>query len=94
MSSNILQLAQICVLFSWFHSGLGYKDGLYATEENDVLPLNVDSFKKEVIENKDGIFWVVEFYNSWCGHCIQFAPTYKLVAHSFQGMIDNKKILI
>lgn len=29
--------------------------------------------------------WNVEFYNSWCGHCINFAPTYKKVATDTKG---------
>lgn len=30
-------------------------------------------------------FWVVEFYNKWCGHCIRFAPIWKEFSRSIKG---------
>ncbi|GAV07758.1 hypothetical protein RvY_17563-2 [Ramazzottius varieornatus] len=30
----------------------------------------------------DNVVWLVQFYNSWCGHCQHFAPSYKSVANS------------
>eukprot|EP00096_Caligus_rogercresseyi_P011264 TRINITY_DN4381_c0_g1_i1.p1 TRINITY_DN4381_c0_g1~~TRINITY_DN4381_c0_g1_i1.p1 ORF type:complete len:583 (+),score=160.69 TRINITY_DN4381_c0_g1_i1:391-2139(+) len=34
--------------------------------------------------------WIVEFYSSWCGHCIRFAPTFK----EFAGKVKNWKDII
>lgn len=59
----------------------GIKDGLYNTDDDDVLPLNNETLQNLVIQTKpNNKVWVVEFYNSWCGHCVNFAPTWKKVA--------------
>lgn len=31
--------------------------------------------------------WVVEFYSSWCGHCVHFAPIYKEFAEDITGRL-------
>lgn len=64
-------------------SVLGDVDGLYSTDD-DVLSLNNETFH-QVMESKPGVVWVVEFYNSWCGHCIHFAPTWKKLATEMKG---------
>ncbi|NXG65920.1 QSOX1 oxidase, partial [Hemiprocne comata] len=28
--------------------------------------------------------WAVEFFASWCGHCVHFAPTWRALAHDLQ----------
>ena len=61
------------------------KEGLYNSKLDDVISLSNDTFKSEVMDVDLGKFWLVEFYNSWCGHCINFAPTYKKVASDFKG---------
>ncbi|XP_013774939.1 sulfhydryl oxidase 1-like [Limulus polyphemus] len=55
---------------------------LYSIND-DVLSLNSDTFDKAVL-NKDNA-WVIEFYNSWCGACIRFAPTWKEFAKDIKG---------
>lgn len=51
--------------------------GLY--DDNDkVVRLNVDNFNATVVDQKRGA--LVEFYNTFCGHCRRFAPTYKVIA--------------
>ncbi|XP_052789721.1 sulfhydryl oxidase 2-like [Mya arenaria] len=48
--------------------------GLY--DNNDkVYVLNHRNFDKNVVGSES--VWLVEFYNSWCGHCINFAPKWK-----------------
>uniref|UniRef100_A0A8D9EMZ1 Sulfhydryl oxidase n=1 Tax=Cacopsylla melanoneura TaxID=428564 RepID=A0A8D9EMZ1_9HEMI len=48
--------------------------GLY--EDSDkVFVLGSQNFEENVLGSSSA--WLVEFYNSWCGHCIQFAPTWK-----------------
>ncbi|XP_060571223.1 sulfhydryl oxidase 2-like isoform X2 [Ruditapes philippinarum] len=49
-------------------------EGLYSPTSS-VFILNQNNFHQNVLRSDSG--WIVEFYNSWCGHCIKFAPTWK-----------------
>lgn len=51
--------------------------GLYSLKD-DVEILTIDNFKSEVYNNERS--FLVEFYNSWCGHCQRFAPSWKALA--------------
>lgn len=51
--------------------------GLYNASDN-VVVLNATNFKTSVYGDSKG--WLVEFYNSWCGFCYRFAPTWKAFA--------------
>ncbi|KAM8712935.1 hypothetical protein ACLKA7_013292 [Drosophila subpalustris] len=61
--------------------------GLY--DDNDkVFRLTVANFNDTVLEQNRAV--LVEFYNTYCGHCRRFAPTYKEVAqqlHPWQDVI-------
>ncbi|XP_071947552.1 sulfhydryl oxidase 2-like [Antedon mediterranea] len=43
-----------------------------------VVQLDNGTISKTIFNS--GNCWIVEFYSSWCGHCIHFAPTYKQLA--------------
>ncbi|XP_011880806.1 PREDICTED: sulfhydryl oxidase 2 [Vollenhovia emeryi] len=45
---------------------------------DDVVILNATNFKSHVYGSARS--WLVEFYNSWCGFCYRFAPTWKALA--------------
>ncbi|XP_054835709.1 sulfhydryl oxidase 1 [Eublepharis macularius] len=51
--------------------------GLYSPSDPMAL-LGADSLERSVFNSSSA--WVVEFYASWCGHCMQFAPTWKELA--------------
>ncbi|XP_016957625.1 sulfhydryl oxidase 1 [Drosophila biarmipes] len=51
--------------------------GLY-DDGDKVVRLTVDNFNATVVDQNRGA--LVEFYNTYCGHCRRFAPTYKTVA--------------
>jgi len=51
--------------------------GLYNASDNVVI-LNATNFKASVYGSTRS--WLVEFYNSWCGFCYRFAPTWKALA--------------
>ncbi|XP_017077247.1 sulfhydryl oxidase 1 [Drosophila eugracilis] len=51
--------------------------GLY-DDTDKVIRLTVNNFNATVVDQNRGA--LVEFYNTYCGHCRRFAPTYKKVA--------------
>lgn len=63
--------------------GLGVGDeGLFKSTD-DVVILTNTSFSPSVLGSQNS--WIVEFYNSWCGHCIHFAPKWKEFATDIKG---------
>lgn len=51
--------------------------GLYNASD-DVVILNATNLKANIYGSTKS--WLVEFYNSWCGFCFRFAPTWKALA--------------
>ncbi|XP_041368961.1 sulfhydryl oxidase 2-like isoform X2 [Gigantopelta aegis] len=67
--------------------GLSFADipkeaGLYLPGD-DVVVISGDDFYSHLADKEHA--WIIEFYNTWCGHCINFAPTYKKFAQSIKG---------
>ena len=56
---------------------LGGGSPLYSENDKIVL-LNNTNFQSSICGSSRA--WLVEFYSSWCGHCIHFAPTFKSLA--------------
>lgn len=48
------------------------------TEEDPVVILTSSTLKQTV--HNSSTAWLVQFYSSWCGHCIQYSPTWKALA--------------
>lgn len=63
--------------------------GLYSRDD-DVEVLTVDNFKSELYGQKHA--WLIEFYNSWCGFCQRFAPSWKALASDLRGWKDIIRI--
>ncbi|XP_054276211.1 sulfhydryl oxidase 2-like [Macrosteles quadrilineatus] len=59
---------------------------------NEITELGGSNFKKIVYNEEKEKLWVVEFYNSWCGHCHRFAPTWKALAVDIYDWGDSVKI--
>lgn len=53
--------------------------GLY-NNFKQIFELTTSNFKETVFPNECSKTWIVEFYNSWCGHCHKFVPIYKTFA--------------
>ncbi|KAK7095392.1 hypothetical protein V1264_006805 [Littorina saxatilis] len=58
------------------------KEGLYSSQD-DVIILNKNNMEDRVYGKSK--VWMIEFYNSWCGHCIKFAPTWRQFASDLRG---------
>uniref|UniRef100_A0A8D0CTM8 Sulfhydryl oxidase n=2 Tax=Sander lucioperca TaxID=283035 RepID=A0A8D0CTM8_SANLU len=62
----------------WLVPGsLGTAARLY-TEEDPLVILSSSSLKPSVINSSSA--WLVQFFSSWCGHCIQYSSTWKALA--------------
>lgn len=59
----------------------GSKDTLYDPTE-PILQLKAKTFDSAIYGQPRGFF--VEFYSSWCGGCIHYAPTWKAIAQDAQ----------
>uniref|UniRef100_A0AAY4EZ02 Sulfhydryl oxidase n=1 Tax=Denticeps clupeoides TaxID=299321 RepID=A0AAY4EZ02_9TELE len=47
-------------------------------EDDPVAILGGDTLKQTVRNSSTA--WLVQFYSSWCGHCIQYSPTWRALA--------------
>jgi len=58
---------------------------LYLDDDDDVISLTASAFNRTVYGTSNA--WLVEFYSSWCGHCIRFAPMYKQLSADIKGIV-------
>ena len=58
--------------------GFGKPSPLYSHQDVGITQVNVTTFKSIVPGSSTA--WLVEFYSSYCGHCVHFAPTFKELA--------------
>ena len=48
-----------------------------------VTILTVDNFYDTLVGQQNA--WLVQFYSSYCGHCIAFAPLFKQIVKNISG---------
>ena len=78
-------VAVFCLILS-IHV-VGSENSLYTTDDH-VTILNADNFYSVVPRSQNA--WFLEFYSSWCGHCIRFAPTWKQLAKDTAGKLNDE----
>uniref|UniRef100_A0A3Q0RB69 Sulfhydryl oxidase n=1 Tax=Amphilophus citrinellus TaxID=61819 RepID=A0A3Q0RB69_AMPCI len=67
----------------WLVPGsLGSAARLY-TEEDPLVILSSGSLKSAVTNSSSA--WLIQFFSSWCGHCIQYSSTWKALAQDVKG---------
>ncbi|XP_004688198.1 PREDICTED: sulfhydryl oxidase 1 [Condylura cristata] len=59
-------------------AGAAPRSALYSAADPLTL-LQADTIHQAVLGSRSA--WAVEFFASWCGHCIAFAPTWKALAN-------------
>ncbi|CAI2357000.1 unnamed protein product [Caenorhabditis sp. 36 PRJEB53466] len=71
----------ILVVILAFSASRGASESLY--DKNDaILELDIDTFGPAIYGSKKAHF--IEFYSSWCGACIGYAPTFKKFAKQLE----------
>lgn len=69
------------------HYDISAGRGLYA-DFYKLENLNISNFREKVYNNSNSNAWMVEFYNSWCGHCHRFSPVWKQFVLDTYGWKD------
>uniref|UniRef100_A0A8C9T7R0 Sulfhydryl oxidase n=1 Tax=Scleropages formosus TaxID=113540 RepID=A0A8C9T7R0_SCLFO len=64
--------------FLLFRNDGGVRGARLYSEEDPLTILTSDTLK-ETLRNSSTA-WLIQFYSSWCGHCIQYSPTWKALA--------------
>ncbi|KAM3611030.1 uncharacterized protein V6R79_012665 [Siganus canaliculatus] len=62
----------------WLVPGCVRASARLYTEEDPLVILSSSSLKPTVTNSSSA--WLVQFFSSWCGHCIQFSGTWKALA--------------
>uniref|UniRef100_A0A3Q3XQS5 Thioredoxin domain-containing protein n=1 Tax=Mola mola TaxID=94237 RepID=A0A3Q3XQS5_MOLML len=62
----------------WLALGWARAAGRLYTEEDPLVILSSSSLKSAVTNSSSA--WLVQFFSSWCGHCVQYSSTWKALA--------------
>lgn len=76
----------------WLSRGaLGASGRLYS-EEDPLVILGSGSLKPTVTNSSSA--WMVQFYSSWCGHCIQYSSTWKALAQDVKDWREAMAVAV
>ena len=56
----------------------------------DTVKVSTDNFQKVVLDNESIV--VVDFWATWCGPCVQLAPTMEQLAKEYKGQFTVGKV--
>ena len=87
MAADVYDLAGWCAIFLLFSCVVCDEPKSLYDESDDIVTLQSHNLAK-LIHNSETA-WFVEFYNSWCGHCIRFAPVWKQLGTDIKGRVPN-----
>lgn len=76
--------AAVCL---WLFPGCVAAAARLYTEEDPLVILSSGSLKSSVTNSSSA--WLVQFFSSWCGHCIQYSSTWKALAQDVKGTAAN-----
>ncbi|KAI6190901.1 Sulfhydryl oxidase [Aphelenchoides bicaudatus] len=80
----------ICLQLSFCQADSTEKS-LY-TDKDHVLELNISNFDSSVYNQPRAFF--VEFYASWCGHCIHYKPTFVKFATNLRAWSNTLQVTV
>ncbi|KAL4623332.1 sulfhydryl oxidase 2 [Arapaima gigas] len=76
--SDFLRLALLLMLLWLWRGARGARGAKLYSAEDPLTILTSDTLKGTLRNSSTA--WLVQFYSSWCGHCIQYSPTWKALA--------------
>uniref|UniRef100_A0A674MEA2 Sulfhydryl oxidase n=2 Tax=Takifugu TaxID=31032 RepID=A0A674MEA2_TAKRU len=62
----------------WLAHGCVRVAGSLYTKEDPLVILSSGSLKSSVTNSSSA--WLLQFFSSWCGHCVQYSSTWKILA--------------
>ncbi|CAL4126257.1 unnamed protein product, partial [Meganyctiphanes norvegica] len=69
-----------------------FASGSLYNSSDPLLILDHSNFTSTILGAENA--WIIEFYNTWCGHCIHFAPTWKEFAKDIEEWDDTIKVAV
>ena len=84
----MLRLVLVWVLVPGLVPGLGPgpvpgRAGPLYTEDDPLVILSGASLQAAVTRSSSA--WLVQFFSSWCGHCVEYSATWRTLARDVQG---------
>lgn len=78
-----LRLWLRAALVLWLAPGCVRAASSLYTEEDPLVILSSGRLRSSVTNSSSA--WILQFFSSWCGHCIQYSSTWKLLAEDVKG---------